>query len=223
VQPIGATRTQAVAFVEGGDREDGDREGANRGGRDRDSLSFGFAELLHDFNSSLELKVRNLGRTPIAFKVTATPAGGAPHTVSFDRTTIFLDPRDDASLDVKLKVPAASVGSTHERPRQHRLPRGRGVVTLTPTGTSMNGGASLRVPYYLVPRVRSNLLSAFAGRPAGPSRPSSNVKLTNFGARLPGTPTSTPGACEEHGRESSSSTPAPSACKRIRSRRRTAF
>src|SRR6266849_2989035 len=128
VQPIGATRTQAVAFAEGGDREGGDREGGdredgdredgdreggnreggNRGGRDRDSLSFGFAELLHDFNSSLELKVRNLGRTPIAFKVTATPAGGAPHTVSFDRTTIFLDPRDDASLDVKLKVPAAS-------------------------------------------------------------------------------------------------------------------
>src|SRR5437667_207261 len=133
VQPIGATRTQAVAFVEGGDRErgdregdredgdreggnreDGDREGGNRGGKDRDSLSFGFAELLHDFNSSLELKVRNLGKMPIAFKVTATPAGGAPHTVSFDRTTIFLHPRDDASLDVKLKVPAASVGSTHD-------------------------------------------------------------------------------------------------------------
>ena len=196
VQPIGATRTQAVAFAEGGDREggdreggdreDGDREGGNRGGRDRDSLSFGFAELLHDFNSSLELKVRNLGRTPIAFKVTATPAGGAPHTVSFDRTTIFLDPRDDASLDVKLKVPAASVGSTHDDLGNTAFREVAGVVTLTPTDASMNGGASLRVPYYLVPRVRSNLLSAFAGRPVGPSRPSSNVKLTNFGGAIAG-------------------------------------
>ena len=205
VQPIGATRTQAVAFVEGGDRErgdregdredgdreggnreDGDREGGNRGGKDRDSLSFGFAELLHDFNSSLELKVRNLGRMPIAFKVTATPAGGAPHTVSFDRTTIFLHPRDDASLDVKLKVPAASVGSTHDDLGNTAFREVAGVVTLTPTDASMNGGASLRVPYYLVPRVRSNLLSAFAGRRAGPSRPSSNVRLTNFGGAIAG-------------------------------------
>src|SRR6267378_5679189 len=196
VQPIGATRTQAVAFAEGGeredgeheggDREDGDHEGGNRGARDRDSLSFGFAELLHDFNSSLELKVRNFGRTPIAFKVTATPAGGAPHTVSFDRTTIFLDPRDDASLDVKLKVPAASVGSTHDDLGNTVFREVAGVVTLTPTDASMNGGASLRVPYYLVPRVRSNLLSAFAGRAAGPSRPSANVKLTNFGGAIAG-------------------------------------
>ena len=49
VQPIGATRTQAVAFAGGEDREDRDREdrdreGGNREGRDRDSLSFGFEE-----------------------------------------------------------------------------------------------------------------------------------------------------------------------------------
>ncbi len=185
-QPIGATRTQAVAFAGGGDGEEGEHERGNREGRDRDNLSFGFEELLHDFSSSLELKVRNLGRTPIAFKVTATPAGGAPHTVSFDRTTIFLDPRDDASLDVKLKVPAATVGSTHDDLGNTAFREVAGVVTLTPTDASMNGGASLRVPYYLVPRVRSNLLSAFAGRPAGPSRPSSNVKVTNFGGAIAG-------------------------------------
>jgi minor extracellular serine protease Vpr len=37
-----------------------------------------------------------------------------------------------------------------------------------------------------VPRVRSNVLSAFAGRPAGPSRPSSNVKVSNFGGAIAG-------------------------------------
>src|SRR5438309_82026 len=114
VQPIGATRTQAVAFAGGEAREDRDREGGNREGRDRDSLSFGFEELLHDFSSSRELKVRNLGRTPIAFKVTATPVGGAPHTVSFNRTTIFLGPRDDASVDVKLRVPEIGRASCRE-------------------------------------------------------------------------------------------------------------
>src|SRR5438445_629581 len=186
VQPIGATRTQAVAFAGGGDREDGDDGHGNRGGRDRDSLSFGFEELLHDFNSSLELKVRNLGRTPIAFKVTATPVGGAPHTVSFNRTTTFLGPRDDASLDVKLRVPAASVGSTHDNLGNPAFREVAGFVPLTPTAASMTGGASLRVPYYLVPRVRSNLSSDFVGKPAGPSRPSSNVKLTNFGGAIAG-------------------------------------
>ena len=186
VQPIGATRTQAVAFAGGDDREDGEHERGNREGRDRDSLSFGFEELLHDFSSSRELKVRNLGRTPIAFKVTATPVGGAPHTVSFNRTTIFLGPRDDASVDVKLRVPAASVGSTHDDLGNTAFREVAGVVTLTPIDASMNGGASLRVPYYLVPRVRSNLSSDFVGKPAGPSRPSSNVKLTNFGGAIAG-------------------------------------
>src|SRR5438309_2353785 len=185
VQPVGATRTQAVAFAAGGDgdrgdRERGDRENGNRGGRDRDSLSFGFEELLHDFNSSLELKVRNLGRTPIAFKVTATPVGGVPHTVSFSRATIFLGPTDDASVDVRLRVPAATIGDASAYREV------AGFVTLTPADASMNGGVSLRVPYYLVPRVRSDVSSAFVGKPAGPSRPSANVKLTNFGGALAG-------------------------------------
>jgi len=190
VQPVGATRTQAVAFAAGGDsdrgdrdrgeRENGDREDGNRGGRDRDSLSFGFEELLHDFNSSLELKVRNLGRTPIAFKVAATPVGGAPHTVSFSRSTIFLGPRDDSSVDVRLRVPAATVGDASA------FREVAGFVTLTPADASMNGGVSLRVPYYLVPRARSDVSSAFVGKPAGPSRPSSNVKLTNFGGAIAG-------------------------------------
>ena len=185
VQPVGGTRTQAVALVKRDDRERGDREGGDRErgdheGGDSDSLSFGFEELFKDFNSSLELNVRNLGRTPIAFKVTATPVGGAPHTVSFSRTTIFLGPRDDTSLDVKLKVPAASVGDASAYREV------AGFVTLTPTDASMNGGASLHVPYYLVPRVRSDVSSAFAGKPAGPSRPNSNVKVTNFGGAIAG-------------------------------------
>jgi hypothetical protein len=187
VQPIGATRTQAVAFAGGGDRDRddrdrddrdrGDREGGGGGG---DSLSFGFEELFKDFSSSLDLNVRNLGRTPISFKITATPVGGAPHTVSFSRSTISLGPRDDASVDVRLKVPAASVGDASA------FREVAGFVTLTPTNASMNGGASLRVPYYLVPRVRSDVSSAFVGKPAGPSQPGSNVKVSNVGGAIAG-------------------------------------
>jgi len=138
VQPIGATRTQAVAFR---------RRRRPRGRRPRGRQSrrqgprqplFRFRGAAPRFQFEPRMKVRNLGKTPIAFKVTATPAGGAPHTVSFDRTTIFLDPRDDASLDVKLKVPAASVGSTHDDLGNTVFREVAGVVTLTPTGTSMN-------------------------------------------------------------------------------------
>lgn len=171
VQPIGATRTQAVAFSQGGDG---------------DSLSFGFEELLRDFHSSRELNVRNFGTTPIAFNVTATPVGGAPHTVSFDRTTVLLGPKDDAFLEVKLEVPAVSVGSTHDDLGNTAFREVAGFVTLTPTDASMNGGASLRVPYYLVPRVRSDVSSVFVGEPAGPSRPSSIVRLTNIVGAIAG-------------------------------------
>ena len=61
-----------------------------------------------------------------------------------------------------------------------------GFVTLTPTNASMNGGASLRVPYYLVPRVRSNLSSDFVGKAAGPSRPSATPAPAPSGTRNPG-------------------------------------
>jgi hypothetical protein len=176
VQPVGATQTQAVVTA----------------GDGRNGLSFGFEELFRDFHSSQELSVRNHGKSPIVFNVTATPTGGVPHTVSFNRTTIFLGPKDDTELKVKLEVPAATVGSTHDALGNDAFSEVAGYVTLTPANPSMNNGVSLHLPYYLVPRVRSDL-DAFLTKRLSPSKPKSDVKLVNSAAPLPATPTSTPG------------------------------
>jgi minor extracellular serine protease Vpr len=163
VQPLGATQTHAVASA----------------GDGRNGLSFGFEELFRDFHSSHELNVRNHGTSPIAFKVTATPTGGVPHTVTFNRTTIHVGPKDDSELKVRLEVPATTVGDASA------FREVAGFVTLTPTDSSMNGGVSLHVPYYLVPRVRSDL-DSFLTKRLSPSKPNSEVKIVNFGGAISG-------------------------------------
>ncbi len=76
VQPLGATRTQAVAFAEG--------EGGGQ------SISFGFEEFLRDFRDDRDVTVRNLGDSPIVFKVTSTKRGGSPHTLRISDSTIVV-------------------------------------------------------------------------------------------------------------------------------------
>jgi hypothetical protein len=169
VQPAGAVRTEAVVVA--GDGKNG--------------LSFGFGELLRDFDTNQELRVRNLGRSPIAFNVTTKAVGSTPHTVSFNRTTLFLGPKDDAELRVKLEVPAATVGATHDSEGNHAFREVAGYVTLTPAKPWMNNGVSLNVPYYFVPRARSRLDASLTQR-FSPSRPKSEVKLVNFGGAIAG-------------------------------------
>jgi hypothetical protein len=160
VQPVGATRTQAVMV--GDDKDDARDNG----------ISFGFEELLRDFHGSKDLNIRNHGTTPIVFNVTSTKVGGAPHTLTLSRSTLAVRGKDDASLRVSLDVPAASVGDASAYREV------AGFVTLTPADASMNGGVSLRIPYYLVPRVRSEVL-AFLNPPLSRSRPESEVRLLN--------------------------------------------
>ena len=157
VQAVGATTTQVVATSEGG------RVGA---------LSFGFAELFHDFHASRELSITNHGHSPATFNVTATPVGGSPHTVTFSTTTVSVGGHDDASLRVTLAVPAATVGSTHDSSGNDAYQEVAGFVTLTPTDPSMNNGVSLTIPYYLVPRTRSDVRASLG-------EDSATVRLTN--------------------------------------------
>ncbi len=147
VQAVGATATQVVATGEG-------RVGA---------LSFGFRELFEDFQDTRELSIRNHGHSPAVFNVTATPVGGSPHTVAFSSTTVSVNEDDDATLRVTLSVPAATVGSTHDSSGSPAYQEVAGYVTLTPTDPSMNNGVSLTVPYYLVPRARSNVRATLGG------------------------------------------------------------
>jgi subtilisin family serine protease len=143
VQAVGATTTDVTV---GGD------ENGELG-----LLSFGVAELTHDFHGDRELIVRNHGRIPATFTVTATRVGGVPHTVTLSGSTVSVGGHDDASLRVSLTVPAATAGSTHDAAGNDVLQEVAGYITLQPTVASANHGVSLHLPYYLVPRARSNV------------------------------------------------------------------
>jgi subtilisin family serine protease len=171
VQAVGATRTHAVVIPQ-------DNPLAT-------SVSFGFAEFTHDFLGSQQLRVLNDGSEPITFNVTATATAGAPHTISLSRTTLAVGARDDASLRVTLSVPAATVGSTHDAAGNDVFRQVAGYLTFTPASASMNGGVTLHVPYYLVPRARSVVLAS-TGSELSPGHPQGTVRLVNAGGAIAG-------------------------------------
>lgn len=168
VQPLGATQTQAVAFAD-------DRLAT--------AVSFGFAEFTRNFTDSRELRIVNKGSAPITFNVTTLPSGGAPHTVELSRPSVALRGGDDALLKLTLSVPAGSAGASHDDFGNAAFQEVAGFVTLTPTSPSMNGGVTLRVPYYLVQRARSKL-TADLGNDFGSRSTSSQVRLANRGTAV---------------------------------------
>jgi minor extracellular serine protease Vpr len=170
VQPLGATRTNAVVLSENNPL-------AN-------SVSYGFSEFTRDFRASQLLRVVNDG-PPVTFNVTATAVGGAPHTVSLSRSTVTAGGEEGASLGVTLSVPAATVGSTHDASGNDTFQEVLGYLTFTPANPSMNNGVSLHVPYYLVPRARSAVLASLSGR-FSPRHPSGSVRLSNRGGAIAG-------------------------------------
>ena len=171
VQPVGATQTHAVVVPQ-------DNPLAT-------SVSFGFAEFTHDFQASQHLRVLNDGSEPITFNVTATATGGAPHTISLSRSTLTVRGGDDASLRVTLSVPAATVGSTHDAAGNDVFQEVAGYLTFTPASSSMNGGVTLHVPYYLVPRARSRVQASTGGE-LSPRHPQGTVRLANAGGAIAG-------------------------------------
>ncbi len=143
VEAVGATKTD-VTVAGADDSELG-------------LLSFGVAELTHDFHEDRELIVRNHGRIPATFTATATQVGGVPHALTLSSSTVSVGGHDDASLRVSLSVPAATAGSTHDAAGNDVLQEVAGFITLQPTVASANHGVTLHLPYYLVPRARSNV------------------------------------------------------------------
>ena len=143
VQPQGATATQVTVH---------DPDGHGLG-----SLSFGVAELTRDFRDSHELVVRNHGRSTATFNVSVTPSAGVPHTASVSHSTISVRGHDEVTLRVSLKVPAATVGGTHDASGNAVFVDAGGYITLQPIDASSNNGVSLHLPYYIVPRARANV------------------------------------------------------------------
>ena len=113
------------------------------------SLSFGYEELPKDLSKTGHIKVRNRGGSAVTFNVSVSSQSGVPHTLTPKTGAISVPANGNADLEVKLTVPAASVGDSSAF---HDL---GGIVNLTPTGGG-NNGVALHVPYYLVARALSD-------------------------------------------------------------------
>jgi hypothetical protein len=161
VQPAAATATQAVVLAQ--------PNGAL-------NLSFGFKELSEDYDEDQSVRVRNRGASPVTFAVASAPTGGRPHTVRLSRGAVTVAPGDEAQVEVRLAVPAATAGNADD------FREVAGLVTFTPT--SGNAGVTLTVPYYFVPRVRANLAANAVGR-LGPAVTTGTVRVRNGDGPIP--------------------------------------
>lgn len=139
VQPFGATQTSVFAHADNG----------------TPSVSFGVAEFTRDFSGDGRIVVENRGSAPASFALSVVQGPGATHTASVSPTSITLGGHQSRTVDVRLAVPAATVGDS----RGFRQLQGR--VLLTPTNG--NNGVTLSVPYYLVARARSLVDARLAG------------------------------------------------------------
>ncbi|HXS52125.1 MAG TPA: S8 family serine peptidase [Usitatibacter sp.] len=157
VQPASSTATQVVAHV------NGDKFGA--------ALSFGFDELTSDFSGTQTISLANNGASAATFNVAQARASGSPHTLTIGNSTITVPAHASATVNVKLQVAAATAGNSDA------FRDVSGLVEFTPVSASDNGGIALRVPYYMVPRVRSNV-STSIGRLTG-ANPSTLATVTN--------------------------------------------
>ena len=171
VQPVGSTKTQAVAF------SDGDGGSA--------SISFGFEEFVRDFRDEQKVTVRNLGDSPIVFKLSSTKAGGVPHKLRLSQSTLVVPAHRDSRFEVALTVPVDTVGATHDEEGNPLFPEVAGYVSLVPASSSMNNGVTLTVPYYLVPRARSNVSTLLTSH-FGPKKPTTKALVGNLFGALPG-------------------------------------
>jgi subtilisin family serine protease len=142
VQAVGATATNVTVHGE----QDGQLG----------LMSFGVAELTHDFRGEQDLIVRNHGFWPATFTATASTAAGVPHTVKLSSSTVSIRGQNENILHMSLAVPAATAGATHDASGNDLFNDASGVITLTPQ-SSANNGVSLNLPYYIVTRARSDV------------------------------------------------------------------
>jgi minor extracellular serine protease Vpr len=135
------------------------------------SLSFGLEEFKKDYTKSKNVKLRNDGDADATFDVAALLPQGSPHTVGLDKTQVTVKAHKDADVRVTLNIPAATAGNSDA------FRDVAGLITFTPV-SGANGGIGMRVPYYVVPRVSSNVEAKLAA-PVKASSPSGIVNVSN--------------------------------------------
>jgi len=139
VNAAGAAGTLAYAFADA----------------DETTANFGLEEFATDLSRNRTIKVKNDAASPVTFNVTVERKAGSPHSVSLSASQVTVGARGTASVDMTLTLPAATAGPSDT------FRDVAGIVKFTPTSAG-NRGFSLRVPYYLVPRVTSNVDAALA-------------------------------------------------------------
>lgn len=164
VQAVGAAYTQAVVLAD------------TKGGEH--AVSFGFDEFTYGYQSQRDLVVVNNGNTPIVFNVSTTPTSAVQHTVKVSDLSVFVPPHGRTPLQVSLSVTPAEVGGVFDAYGNRVFDEVSGYLTFAPADRSMNHGIALHVPYYLVPRARSNVI-AIMPQPLSPTHPQSQVQLAN--------------------------------------------
>ncbi len=161
VQPARSTATQVVAQVD-------DK-------RFSVALNFGLEEFNRDFSGTKSIRLRNHGNVPASFNVAQVLPAGSPHTVRLNRSVVTVPARGSAEVDVTLVVPVATAGASNEGGLSFQ--EVAGIVQFTPVSPATNGGSTLRVPYYLVPRALSDV-STRIGR-LDPVTRSAVARVTN--------------------------------------------
>jgi minor extracellular serine protease Vpr len=161
VQPLAAVKTQVVAI----------------GNPDTGSLSFGFAELDHDFSKKQRIELRNRGSSSATFNVSPANAAGSPHSIVLGASSVTVPAGGSVKLDVTLNVPVATVGDSMGSGLSFR--EVAGLITFTPASSADNAGVTLRVPYYLVPRALSNVKAEANHAKVSSAAPTATVRLTN--------------------------------------------
>ncbi|MGH8181048.1 MAG: S8 family serine peptidase, partial [Steroidobacteraceae bacterium] len=164
VQAVGAAYTQAVVLSD------------TTGGEH--AVSLGFDEFLDRYHSRQQLQIVNNGTTPIVFNVSTTPTSVVQHTAKVSEASVFVPAHGQTTVELTVSVPAANVGGVHDSLGNAVFNEVSGYVTFTPASSGMNGGVTLHVPYYLVPRARSNVL-AFLTHALNAKHPQSQVQLLN--------------------------------------------
>jgi subtilisin family serine protease len=144
------------------------------------SVSFGLQEFSKDFKGEKTIKLRNDGNADATFNVAALLAQGSAHTTTLDKTQVKVGAHEDAEVKLTLNVAAATAGNSDA------FRDVAGLVTFTPASASQNGGIGMRVPYYLVPRVSSNVAAQFDGQ-IKTSNPNGTIKLSNKGSPIAAT------------------------------------
>jgi len=163
VQPFPASRTSAVAVDEA--------TGAA-------SLSFGVAEFASDYWRTRTILVKNFSSQALRFAVSTAASSGSPATVDVWPKVLWVAAGSASELFVTLNVAAATSGDSTD------FRDVAGLIVLTPSA-GWNGDAALTVPYYLVPRVRSEVHATLAAD-FGPAKPTAKAHIRNQ-STVPGT------------------------------------